>query len=115
MSNVDIDIRNEQMFPKLIPQEIDRLRRLGEVRHYAAGEALFVTGEIAPGMYVLIKGSVRVTRRDPLGHSAPIVEQGPGEFVAAVGQLSGQPALVDVHAIADVETLLIPSENLRTL
>src|SRR4030088_570899 len=83
-----IHSRHEQMFPKLTPQEIDRLRRFGEVRHYAAGEALFATGDIAPGMYVLIKGSVRVTRRDPLGHAAPIVEQGPGEFVAEVGQLS---------------------------
>src|ERR1700730_7568965 len=58
-----IDTRREQMFPKLPPREIDRLRRFGEVRRYAAGEALFVTGEIAPGMSVLIKGSVRV----PLG------------------------------------------------
>ena len=110
-----IDSRDEQMFPKLTPHEIDRLRRFGEVRPYAAGNALFVTGDVAPGMYVLIKGSVRVTRRDPLGHSAPIVEQGPGEFVAEVGQLSGQPAFVDVHAIGDVEALLIPPENLRAL
>ena len=110
-----IDTRREQMFPKLEPREIDRLRRFGDVRRYSASEALFVTGEIAPGMSVLIKGSVRVTRRDPLGHRAPIVEQGAGEFVAEVGQLSGQPAFVDVHAIDDVETLLIPSENLRAL
>jgi thioredoxin reductase (NADPH) len=110
-----IDMRREQMFPRLEPREIDRLRRFGEVRRYAAGEALFVTGERAPGMAVVIKGSVRVTRRDPLGHSAPIVEQKPGEFVAEVGQLSGQPAFVDVHAIDDVEALLIPSENLRAL
>jgi CRP-like cAMP-binding protein len=76
-----------------------------------AGEALFLTGEIAPGIVVRIKGSVRVTRRDPLGHGAPapIVEQGPGEF-AEVGQLSRQPAFVDVHAVGDVEALLIPSE-----
>src|SRR3982074_971990 len=110
-----IDTRREQMFPKLTPHEIDRLRRFGEVRHYAAGDALFVTGDITPGMYVLINGSVRVTRRDPLGHSAPIMEQGAGEFVAEGGQLSGQPAFVDVHAIDDVEALLIPSENLRAL
>ena len=103
-----IAARHEQMFPKLEPREVERLRRFGAVRRYAPGEALFVTGEIAPGMSVLIKGSVRVTRRDPLGHSAPIVEQGPGEFVAEVGQLSGQPAFVDVHAIDDVEALLIP-------
>jgi thioredoxin reductase (NADPH) len=110
-----IDSRREQMFPKLTPQEIDRLRRFGEVRHYAAGKALFVTGKIPPGMYVLIGGSVRVTRRDPLGHRAPIVEQGPGEFVAEVGQLSGQPAFIDVHAVDDVEALLIPPDNLRSL
>ena len=110
-----IDPRDEHVFPKLTPQEIDRLRRFGDVRHYAPGEALFVTGDVAPGMYVLIKGSVRVTRRDPLGHAAPIVEQGPGEFVAEVGQLSGQPAFVDVHAIGDVEALLIPPQNLRAL
>jgi thioredoxin reductase (NADPH) len=110
-----IDSRNEQMFPKLTPNEIDRMHRFGELRHYAPGEALFVTGSVAPGMYVLIKGSVRVTHRDPLGHSAPIAEQGPGDFVAEVGQLSGQPAFVDVQAIDDVEALLIPPENLRTL
>ncbi|MGZ5875148.1 MAG: FAD-dependent oxidoreductase [Bradyrhizobium sp.] len=110
-----IDPRDEHMFPKLTPQEIDRVRRFGEVRRYASGEALFLTGDTAPGMYVLIKGSVRVTRRDPLGHSAPIVEMGPGQFVAEVGQLSGQPAFVDVHAIDDVEALLIPPQNLRSL
>src|ERR1700736_4898657 len=110
-----IDTRNEQMFRKLTPHEIDRLRRFGKVRRYAAGEALFVTGDIAPGMSVLIKGSVRVTRRDPLGHSAPIVQKGPGEVVAEVGQLSRQPAFVDVHAIDDVEALLIRPENLRAL
>ena len=110
-----IDPRDEHVFPKLTPQQIDRLRRFGDVRRYAPGEALFVTGDVAPGMYVLIKGSVRVTRRDPLGHAAPIVEQGSGEFVAEVGQLSGQPAFVDVHAIGDVEALLIPPQNLRAL
>src|SRR3954468_4870741 len=110
-----IDRRQEQMFPKLTQPELHRLGRFGQIRRYAAGEALFVTGDIAPGMYVLIKGSVRVTRRDPLGHTAPIVEQGPGEFVAEVGQLSGQPAFVDVHAVDDVEALLIPPQNLRAL
>src|SRR6202161_1737874 len=110
-----IDQRHEQMFPKLTRNEIDRLHRFGEVRHYAPSEPLFVTGSVAPGMCVLIKGSVRVTRRDPLGHSAPIAEQGPGDFVAEVGQLSGQPAFVDVRAIDDVEALLIPPQNLRAL
>jgi thioredoxin reductase (NADPH) len=110
-----IDPRDPGMFPKIAPEEIDRLRRFGDVRRYRKGEPLFVTGEIAPGMFILISGRVRVTRRDPLGHLAPIVEQGPGDFVAEVGQLSGRPALVDVHADTDVEALLVPPESLRAI
>jgi thioredoxin reductase (NADPH) len=110
-----IDTRKEQMFPKIRPEEIDRLRQFGEIRRYAAGEPLFVTGEICPGMFILLDGSVAVTRRDPWGHLAPIVRLGPGEFVAEVGQLSGYPALFDAHAVSHVETLLISPENLRAL
>ncbi|MET0744842.1 MAG: FAD-dependent oxidoreductase [Microvirga sp.] len=101
------------MFPKLSLAEIERIRRFGEARQYADGDALFVTGDIAPGMFVLLRGAVTVTQRDPLGRLAPMMEQGPGEFVAEVGQLSGRPALVDVLAIGAVNTLLVPPRNLR--
>src|SRR6201999_1285536 len=80
-----------------------------------SGERLFVTGDVAPGMFVLISGSVEVKRRDPFGRLAPLVVQGHGQFVAEIGQLSGRPALVDVYAASDVEALLVPPRNLRTL
>jgi thioredoxin reductase (NADPH) len=110
-----VDPRDERMFPKFSPAEIDRLRRFGHQRHYNKGQPLFVTGEIAPGMFVLKSGRVQVTRRDPLGHLAPIVEETAGDFVAEVEQLSGRPALVDVHAVENVEAVLIPAENLRSV
>jgi hypothetical protein len=52
-----LEQRRDQMFPKLRPEEIDRLRRFGEIRRYAPGELLFVTGEPSPGMFVLIAGN----------------------------------------------------------
>ena len=110
-----IDPRDEKMFPKFSAGDIDRLNRFGQVQRFAKGEPLFVTGEVAPGTFVLRTGRVRVTRRDPLGHLAPIVEQVPGDFTAELGQLSGRPALVDAHAVDDVEALLIPAENLRAV
>ena len=111
----NIDPRDEKMFPKFSAGDIDRLNRFGQVQRFAKGEPLFVTGEVAPGTFVLRTGRVRVTRRDPLGHLAPIVEQVPGDFTAELGQLSGRPALVDAHAVDDVEALLIPAENLRAV
>lgn len=110
-----IDSCRDQMFPKLSPAEIGRLHRFGQEQHYAAGDALFVTGDISPGMFVLVSGSVEVRRHDPLGHLAPITTQDAGEFVAEVGQLAGRAALVDVVAVNDLDTILIPSENLRVL
>ena len=102
-----LETRRDQMFPKLRREEIDRLRRFGEVRRYATGDLLFETGEPSPGMFVLIAGTVAVSARDGLGHVVPIVEQGLGEFVAGVGQLSGRPALVDVRAKTGIVALLI--------
>jgi thioredoxin reductase (NADPH) len=110
-----IETRREQMFPTLKPPEVDRLRRFGEVRRFKAGDALFLTGDVAPGMFVIIEGSVRIEQRDPFGHMTMIVEEGPGQFIAEVVQLSGGPALVDVHAITDVEAVVINREGLHTL
>jgi thioredoxin reductase (NADPH) len=52
------------MFPELSPEEIGRLRRFGEIRGYAVGEPLLVTGESSPGMFVIISGTVAVKRRN---------------------------------------------------
>jgi thioredoxin reductase (NADPH) len=76
---------------------------------------LFETGKPGPGMFVLLSGHVAITQRDGLGHVTPIIDQGPGQFLAEIGQLSGRVALVDGHAEGDVETLLIPPERLRAL
>jgi thioredoxin reductase (NADPH) len=107
--------RLEQTFPTLTPQEIARMRRFGEVRHYKNSEMLFETGRPGPGMFVLLSGHVAITQRDGLGHVSPVIDQGPGQFLAEIGQLSGRVALVDGHAEGDVETLLIPPERLRAL
>lgn len=110
-----IDPSDERMFPKFSAAEIERLCRFGEEQSYTKGQPLFVTGEIAPGMFVLKSGRAQVTRRDPLGRLAPIVEETAGDFVAEVEQLSGRPALVDVHAIEDVEAILIRADKLRAI
>ena len=80
--------RHQETFPALTKQEIDRLRRYGSIRKYSDGEKLFEAGKVSPGMFVVLKGLVALTQRDGLGHVTPIVEQGEGQFLADVGQLS---------------------------
>ena len=110
-----LESRRDQMFPKLERAEIERLRRFGTVRTWQPGELLFQAGVPGPGMFVLLRGHVKVTRKNALSDEAPIVEHAPGQFMAEVGQLSGRPALVDGHAVGVVEALLIDPPSLRAL
>src|SRR6201985_1651640 len=107
--------RLEQTFPNLTDAEIARMRRFGELRSYKDGDRLFETGTPGTGMFVVLSGRVAISQRDGLGHVTPIIDQGPGQFLAEVGQLSGRVALVDGQAEGDVETLLIPPDRLRAL
>jgi thioredoxin reductase (NADPH) len=107
--------RHEQTFPTLAHHEIERMRRFGELRTYKDGETLFETGKVGPGMFVVLSGTVAITQRDGLGHVTPVIDQGVGQFLAEIGQLSGRVALVDGLAEGDVETLLIPPDQLRAL
>jgi thioredoxin reductase (NADPH) len=107
--------RHEQTFPSLTAPEIARMRRFGEIRTFEDGALLFETGRPGPGMFVVLSGHVAITQRDGLGHVTPVIDQGPGQFLAEIGQLSGRVALVDGHAEGCVETLLIAPERLRAL
>ncbi len=107
--------RHEQTFPTLTANEVERLRRFGTVHRYADGELLFETGKPAPGMFIILSGHVAVTQRDGLGHVTPVVEQGPGQFLAEIAALSNRPVLVDGRAEGAVETLLIPPDGVRSL
>jgi thioredoxin reductase (NADPH) len=106
--------RSHQMFPTLAPAEIERLRRFAEPRAYRAGEFLARTGEISPGLFLLLAGHVAISQRSARA-DRPIVEHGPGSFLGELAQLSGRPALVDGVARTDVDALVIPTQRLRQL
>jgi thioredoxin reductase (NADPH) len=107
--------RGDQALPVFSDAELARIGRFGERRHYRRGERLFAAGEQAPGMFVVLKGTVTMKQRDGLGHVVPIVHHGPGQFTGEVAQLSGGIAFVDAEADDDLEVLLIPPNRLRAL
>ena len=107
--------RRHQIFPVLEAQDVDRMRRVGELRAFDKGEALATAGQHSLGVVVVLRGSVRVTRKDVAGVEEHIVTYGPGGFLGGLEQLSGRPSLVDARAMEAVSALVIAPERLRTL
>lgn len=110
-----LEYRQHQMFPRLSDAEIDSVRRFAQQKSFAQGEKVFETGKIAPGLYVLLRGRVRIESRDSFGRSTLIVEHDDGHFMAEMAQLSGKPALIDGIALTDIDTLVIEPDKLRAL
>jgi thioredoxin reductase (NADPH) len=110
-----IDTRRDQMFPRLNPEEVDRLRRFGDLAHAKAGAVLAKAGEPSPGLMVVLEGKARISRRDAHDESHVIVEHDPGQFIGELAQLSGRPSLVDVEALTDLEVLRIKPDRLRAV
>src|SRR4051812_26159848 len=110
-----IATRRDQMFPKLELAEIERLRRFGETRAFAAGEAIVEIGDSGHGLTVILAGEVEVSQHDESGQRQSIVTHGPGAFMGELAQLSGLPSLVDAYALSAVQALSIPPERLRAV
>ncbi len=107
--------RFQEMFPTFAAEEVQRMLRHGERRTFPDGEKLIVAGKVARGAYVVLRGHIAVSEHDGLGHVRPIVDQGPGQFVGEVVQLSGRASLVDAVAEGEVEALVLPPDGLRSL
>jgi hypothetical protein len=110
-----LDTRRAQAFPTLDHHELERLRRFGQPRAFAKGEAIAKVGQTGHGLTLIISGEVAITQRDELGHVHPVVTYTPGSFMGELAQLTGRPALTDAHAQSPVEAVVIPPDRLRAL
>jgi len=107
--------RVEQAFPHLDDGEMERTRRFGLERRFAAGDRLYETGKPSSGVYIVLAGHVRITGRDGHGHDVGVTEHTRGSFTGELSALSGRPALVDGVALDEVQALLLDASHLRSL
>jgi len=92
LTRTTLEGRGEQMFPRLTPAEIDRLRRFGQCRSFKAGEMLVRAGEEGHGLTILLSGQVEILQHDETGRRISIAVHETGSFMGELAQLSGRPA-----------------------
>lgn len=107
--------RKDQMFPFLPEREVDRTRAFGKEVQWTAGDVMFSMGHPSPGLVVMLKGFVKVIRRDALGRVHRVFEYRPGQFLGEIAQLFGHPCLGDGVVVEDTTAIVIESIDLRRL
>jgi thioredoxin reductase (NADPH) len=84
------------MFPVLNSTQIGIARRFGgEPRQFKPREMVFRIGQVGAPAYLVLSGSIEVTRHDGLGGRSTITTHGPGELTGEISQLAGGPSLAE--------------------
>lgn len=89
------DTRDHQIFPVLTSPQIETSRRFAsgpEIR-FGPGATLYSIGDHDAPAWLVLEGSVEVTRRDGLSREAVITIHHPGQFSGEVNQLAGRPSI----------------------
>ncbi len=100
--------RFEQTFPTLTAAEVERLRRFGQIRRFADGEALLTAGEPSPGMFVIVSGPGGLGAAGRAGATDAAGRGGARPVPRRGGDPVRQARLVDARAEGELEAILIP-------
>jgi CRP-like cAMP-binding protein len=82
---------------------------------YAAGEAIYFTGDPATHLYVVASGQVRLMQHSPMGKDVLLDVLQPGEFFGSLTPGAGEPFAETAQAQANACILGINAEDFREL
>ena len=102
------------MFPKLSPEQLDRIRPYGHARHADVGEILFDVGDRDVNFFVVLSGELEIFRPERDGEDIVTVHE-PGEFTGEVNMLSGRANLVKGRMRQPGELLELDRPSFRKL
>jgi len=91
---------------------VERARALGrEPRRFHAGEMVIREGEENRSLFILLKGTVVLSKPDRVGQSLELDRLGPGSLLGILSFWTGNPSFSDSHADTEVECLIIDQEQ----
>src|SRR5215813_11899879 len=110
-----VPARAEGMFPTLTAEQIERVRRQGEVRSIRPGQVLLEVGDVALPFFLVTRGHVEMLLPRSSGGDVIVARHGPGQFTGEANMLSGRRALLRARAVESAEVIALDRGHLLTL
>jgi CRP-like cAMP-binding protein len=103
-------LRRASLFEGLGDAHLDELIAGGRKRTMEAGQNVFMQGDRANGMFVVLRGRIRVFKVSRKGREQTLMIMGPGEPVGEVAVLSGENYPASAETMEAGEALYIPRQ-----
>lgn len=102
------------LFRNLDQEERARILAIGEPRGYRAEQVIFREGEPGDGMFIVVSGTVRISKHTVTGEEALAILEA-NSFFGEMALIDFLPRAADAIANTDAEVFFIPLAELRTL
>ncbi|KGJ05419.1 cAMP-binding domain of CRP or a regulatory subunit of cAMP-dependent protein kinases [Paracoccus halophilus] len=106
-------VRKSVLLNGLSEEVRDRLLKDSVQRSYAEGETIFLQGDPARAVFIVLRGFVKLSRMTPGGAEAVVSILGRNRSFAEAMALRGTPYPVTAEAISDCTLLQIDGTRLR--
>jgi thioredoxin reductase (NADPH) len=104
----------DQAFPKLTPEQVERIAVHGRMRRVERGEVLVAAGKPTPKFFVVRTGTIEALNLTRDGE-ATVTTVLPGQFTGEVTMLSGRRALVTLRMAEPGELIEVDRDQLLGL
>ena len=96
----------------LSDKEFQALAERCDVKVLGRRQTLFAEGEMPRGVYLILKGRVRLVRSSPRGREQVLHEEGPGATLGEVPTFDGNGYVGSAVAVEDATLVLVPRDPL---
>lgn len=107
-------LTDSPLFRNLDETERAQILIIGQVRSYAADQVIFREGDAGDGLFIVVKGSIRISKQSATGEEALAVLE-PHAFFGEMALIDFSPRAADAIANEATELFFIPLKELRTL
>jgi len=103
-------LRRASLFEGLDDRHLEELISRSRRRRFAGRQTVFLEGDRAQGMYVVVSGRVKVFKMSPKGREQTLMVMGPGEPVGEVAVLAGESYPANAETLEPSEALYVPRQ-----
>jgi len=107
-------LTDSPLFRNLDETERAQILIIGQVRSYASDQVIFREGDAGDGLFIVVKGSIRISKQSATGEEALAVLE-PHAFFGEMALIDFSPRAADAIANEATELFFIPLKDLRTL
>ena len=107
-------LTDSPLFRNLDETERVQILIIGQVRNYKKDDVIFHEGDAGDGLFIVVKGSIRISRRSATGEEALVILETPA-FFGEMAIIDFSPRAADAIANEPTDLFFIPLKELRSL